>query len=250
MIHFIFQNFFYIPLYNFMIALLGAFPYFSIGFAIIVLTFVVRIVLFPLSKKAVRTQIEMKVIEPEIEEIKSKYKDNKQEQSVQIMKLYKEKGVNPFSSIFLILLQLPVLIALYYVFLRGGLPKIDYSILYPFISPPDTINMFFFGIDTTQKNIIFAILAGLTQFWQIQVATPIKNTIKKDPGAKRNMGDDLARSMSFQMKFIMPIFMFFIAWSFPVVVSIYLITTNLFSVAQEFYMRGKMSKEKEGKLLA
>jgi len=227
-----------------MIALLGAFPYFSVGFAIIVLTFIVRIILFPLSKKAVRTQIEMKVIEPEIEEIKSKYKDNKQEQSVQIMKLYKEKGVNPFSSIFLILLQLPVLIALYYVFLRGGLPKIDYSLLYPFISPPHAINMFFLGVvDTAQKSVIFAVLAGLTQFWQIQVATPIKKDVKKDPLAKRSMGDDLAKSMNFQMKFIMPIFMFFIAWSFPVIVSIYLITTNLFSVAQEFYMRGKMASE-------
>lgn len=229
-----------------MVAILGAFPYFSIGFAIIVLTFIVRIILFPLSKKAVRTQIEMKIIEPEIEEIKNKYKDNKQEQSMQIMKLYKEKGVNPFSSIFLILLQLPVLIALYYVFLSGGLPKIDYSLLYPFVYPPVTINMFFLGIDTMQKSIVFAILAGVTQFWQIQVATPMKSTVKKDPSAKRSMGDDLAKSMNFQMKFIMPIFMFFIAWSFPVVVSIYLITTNLFSVAQEFYMRGKMASEKAG----
>ena len=234
-----------------MIAILGAFPYFSIGFAIIVLTFIVRIILFPLSKKAVRTQIEMKVIEPEIEEIKNKYKDNKQEQSVQIMKLYKDKKINPFSSIFLILLQLPVLIALYYVFLRGGLPKIDYSILYPFVNAPESINMFFFGVvDTTQKSIVFAILAGLTQFWQIQVATPIKKDTPKDPSAKRSMGDDLARSMNFQMKFIMPIFMFFIAWSFPAVVSIYLITTNLFSVAQEFYMRGKMADEKTNKLTA
>jgi len=226
-----------------MVAILGAFPFFSIGFAVIVVTFIVRVILFPLSKKAVRTQIEMKVIEPEIESIKNKYKDNKQEQSVQIMKLYKEKGVNPFSSIFLVLLQLPVLIALYYVFLRGGLPKIDYTILYHFVAPPDTINMFFLGIDTAQKSVIFAIIAGLTQFWQIQVATPMK-TPPKDPNAKRSMGDDLAKSMSFQMKFIMPVFMFFIAWSFPVVVSIYLITTNLFSVAQEFYMRGKMAKEK------
>ncbi len=226
-----------------MVAILGAFPYFSIGFAVIVVTFIVRVILFPLSKKAVRTQIEMKLIEPDIEAIKEKYKDNKQEQSVQIMKLYKEKKVNPFASIGLILLQMPVLIALYYVFLNGGLPKIDHSILYPFVAEPNSVNMFFFGIDTMAKSTLLAVIAGLTQFWQIQVSVPATKPVKKDPNKKPSMGEDLAKSMSFQMKYIMPVFMFFIANSFPAVVAIYLITTNLFSVAQEFYMRGKMATE-------
>ena len=74
----------------------------------------------------------MKKIQPEIDEIKLKYKDNKQEQALKTMNLYKEKGVNPFSGVFLAFIQLPILIALYMVFYKGGLSQIHLDTLYSF----------------------------------------------------------------------------------------------------------------------
>jgi YidC/Oxa1 family membrane protein insertase len=183
----------------------------------------------------------MKRIEPEINEIKNKYKDNKQLQAEMTMKLYKEKGINPFSGILLMLIQLPVLIALYFVFLQGGFPKIDSSILYPFIKIPEVVNMNMFGISIGETSIVVAFLAAIAQFFQMQFTIP--KTPKKDKTKDQNkpdFKDELAKSMNMQMKYVMPIIIFFIAKSFPVVVSLYLITSSLFAIGQELYVRRKI----------
>jgi len=236
MIHFIFQNIFYTPLYNGMILLLDYIPWINVGVAVILFTCIVKIILFPLSKKSIKTQFEMKRIEPELNEIKLKYKDNKQVQAEKIMQIYKEKGINPFSGIFLMLLQLPVLFALYFIFLKGGLPTIDHSLLYSFVKAPDLVSMNFFGIDVGAKSTIFAILAAIAQFFQMWVTVPkIQKT--KNISEKTDFKDELAKSMNMQMKYVMPVIIFLVARSFPVVVSLYLITSSLFAMCQEFYMK-------------
>jgi YidC/Oxa1 family membrane protein insertase len=241
--HFIFNTFFYTPLYNGLILLLDLLPWLGVGVAVILFTCIVKIILFPLSQKSVRTQLEMKNLEPELNAIKLKYKDNKQEQASKTMEIYKQKGINPFSGVILMLIQLPILFALYYIFLRGGLPSIDKTILYPFVKVPDFVNMIFLGIDIAGKSTIFAILAAVAQFFQMQLTMP-KTPKKKEGEKEAGFGAELAKSMSFQMKFIMPIMIFFIARSFPVVVSLYLITSSLFAIGQEVYMKSKMAKDK------
>ena len=243
MFHFIFQNFFYAPLYNGMILLLDYIPWINVGVAVILFTCIVKVILFPLSKKSIKTQLEMKLIEPELEIIKAKYKDDKKVQAEKIMAIYKERGINPFSGIVLMLIQLPVLIALYYIFLRGGLPTIDHTTLYSFVKVPDSISMMFFGIDVGAKSTIFAILAALAQFLQMQLTLP--KTVKPKPGENKPTGfkDELAKSMNMQMKYVMPIIIFLVAKSFPVVVSLYLITSSLFAVGQELYMKKQMEKK-------
>jgi len=234
----------YKPLYNAFIGLIGAFPWIDAGIVVILLTIIIKLILFPLSQKSVRSQIEMKKIQPEIDEIKIKYKDNKQEQALRTMNLYKDKGINPFSGIFLALIQLPILIALYMVFYKGGLTEIHSEILYPFIHVPDHINKLFLGFfDITQKNTILAVMVGLGQYYQIKLTMP---TIKKEEGEKKDVSfqGELAKSMSMQMKYVMPVFMFFIARSFPSLISIYLITSSIFAIGQELYIRKKINKEK------
>ena len=86
------------------------------------------------------------------------------------MELYKEHNLNPFSGCFLILLQLPVIFALYYVF-RGGF-VFSADTLYSFVSLPTSINTSFLGIDLVKKSVVIALLAGITQYFQIRLSMP------------------------------------------------------------------------------
>jgi len=238
-----FNTVLYRPLYNIFIGFIEAFPWIDAGIVVILFTIFVKLVLFPLSQKSVRSQIEMKNIQPEIDEIKIKYKDNKQEQALKTMNLYKEKGINPFSGIFLALIQLPILIALYMVFYKGGLDIIHTETLYSFIKAPGEINKVFLGMfDITEKNTVLAVVVALGQYLQIKFTLP---AIKKTEGDKKepSFQNELAKSMNMQMKYVMPIFMFFIARSFAAIVSLYLITSSVFAIGQELYMRKKLIKK-------
>lgn len=234
----------YRPLYNAFIGFIGTFPWIDAGIVVILFTLVVKLILFPLSQKSVRSQIEMKKIQPAIDEIKLKYKDNKQEQALKTMNLYKERGINPFSGVILTLIQLPILIALYMVFYKGGLNVVHPEMLYSFIKVPPHINTMFLGLfDITQKNLILAVIVAIGQFFQIKFtmpATPKSESAKKD-GSFQN---ELAKSMSTQMKYVMPLMMLFIASRFASLVSLYLITSSIFAVGQELYMRKKLVNEK------
>lgn len=225
-----------------MILILDYIPWINVGVAVILFTCIVKVILFPLSKKSIKTQLEMKNIEPALAEIKEKYKDNKQAQAEKIMQIYKEKGINPFSGIILMILQLPVLIALYYIFLKGGLPNIDHNTLYPFIKAPESVSMMFFGIDVGAKSIVFALLAAVAQFFQMWVTLPKTVKKEKDPSKPTGFKDELAKSMNMQMKYVMPIIIFLVAKSFPVVVSLYLITSSVFAIGQELYMKKNIVK--------
>lgn len=245
---FLFHIIFYDPIYNGLVFFINFVPLHSVGLAAILFTIIIKIIIFPLSQKAVKTQFAMKQIEPEINELKIKYKDNKQIQAEKTMLLYKEKGINPFAGVFSTLIQLPILLALYWVFLKGGLPTIDTNVIYPFIKIPSVINMDFFGVIVTEKSLIFAILVAVAQFLQMQITIP--KSVKKDNDKNKkepSFGDELAKSMNIQMKYVMPIIMFFIAKSFPLVVSLYLITSSLFAIGQELYVRHKY-KSNNGQL--
>ncbi len=240
--HAILKAIFYAPLYNGMILFVSIIPFHNVGLVVILFTCLVKIILFPLSQKSVKTQFEMKRLEPELNEIKLKYKDDKKIQAEKTMELYKERGINPFSGVLLMLIQLPVLMALYYIFLRGGLPNIDHTTLYSFIATPaaQNVNMNFLGANVADKSIIFALLAAIAQFFQVQITMP-KFPKKKDQkdSEKPTFKDELSKSMGMQMKYVMPVIIFFIAKSFPAVVALYLITSSLFAIGQELYVRKK-----------
>jgi YidC/Oxa1 family membrane protein insertase len=239
---FIFHNFFYAPLYNGLILFINIIPFHNVGLAVILFTCIIKVIIFPLSQQSIKTQFEMKQIEPEINNLKLKYKDDKKIQAEKTMQLYKERGINPFAGILLMLIQLPILIALYWVFLKGGLPKIDDTTIYAFTKIPDTINMVFLGINVADKSVIFAVLVAIAQFLQMQITVPKTKKSESKDGKEPSFSGALASSMSMQMKYVMPVIMFFIAKSFPLVVSLYLITSSLFAIGQELYIRSKYKK--------
>lgn len=215
-------------------------PLIDAGIAIIILTIIVKFILFPLSKKAIVTQLKMKKIEPELNAIKEKFKDNRQEQAVQTMALYRKHGVNPFSSIFLIFLQLPIIFALYKVFLSSDLHSINEALLYSFVAIPEYVNINFLNyFDISKKSLILALLAGISTFFQIKFSVPpIPKPTHADGAPKKpTFKDDLARSMNMQMRYVFPVLAFFISWSISGAIALYWITSNLFTLAQELVIR-------------
>jgi YidC/Oxa1 family membrane protein insertase len=229
------------PIYNFLIALFAIAPWVDAGIAVIIVTIAVRLILYPLSKKAVIAQVQMQQIGPDLQAIKEKYKDNTEEQAKRTLALYKERGVNPFSGILVLIIQLPVIFALYRIFLYTGFPNVDAAILYSFVHIPSHISAVFLGLDLTQKSAILAVLAAIATFFQMRLATARLPSPAKTGGQKASFGDDLARSMQTQMKYFLPVLVFFIAYKISGVIALYWLTTNLFTIGQELVVRKKLA---------
>ncbi|HVU06497.1 MAG TPA: YidC/Oxa1 family membrane protein insertase [Candidatus Paceibacterota bacterium] len=239
--HALYTTLVYNPLYNGFILLIDAvrfIPWLDVGMVVILFTVIVRLILFPLSRKAARTQVVMRQAEPELAAIKEKYKNDRQALAVQTMAFYKEKKINPFSMFFLLIIQLPILIALYHIFYTSGLSTIHTDILYSFVSIPPAIGTHFLGLfDLTQKSFFLALLAAGSQYFQIHISTP---KARRD-GEGRLTQESMMHMM---MKFIMPIMIFLISSSIASALAIYWTTSNLFMIGQELYVRRQISKEK------
>lgn len=222
------------PILNLLIWLYNVLPGNDIGLAIIAVTILVRILLFPSFQKSLRAQKELQQIQPKLEEIKEKYKDDKEAQTKAVLKFYQENKINPLSSCLPLLIQLPLLIALYNVF-RMGLDGDISAKLYPFISDPGHIDSMFLGfVNLAKSNVIFALAAGASQFVQSKLMAPAK--------AKGNTPQDkTAAMMSMQFTYVMPIVTAVVAMSLPAGLSLYWIITTLFAIGQQWYIMRKRS---------
>jgi len=239
----IFKAIFYTPLYNALVFIIQHIPSADLGIAVIILTIIVKLVIFPLNLKSVKTQVKMKEFEPELNEIKEKYKDNKEEQAKHTMLFYQQNKINPFGGIIPALIQIPILISLYSIFLRSGLPKIDQTILYPFVHLPSLVNIHFLNIlDVSKKSIILAIIVAVTQIIQVQLIMPPAQ--KTDKNKAPSLKDDFAKSMNLQMRYILPLFTAYIGYITSGAVCLYFITSNLFAIGQEIYVRKTIKNKK------
>lgn len=235
--HALLKTVFYTPLYNGLIFLIYILPGHSVGVAVILFTLLIKLILSPLSHKAAKFQLEMKTHEGELNRIKEQFKNDKQAQGKAVLDFYKEKHINPFAGILPLFIQIPIVIALYYVFYKGGLPVVDTSLLYSFIPIP-VPDMHLFGFNILEKSLVLAILAGAAQFLQAQFAMPPVPPKAETP----SIGNDLARSMQLQMKYVLPIFMGFVAYAVSGAVALYFITSSLFTIAQELIVRRSLAK--------
>ena len=236
----LFNTLFYQPIYNGLVFLISIIPNGDVGVAIIILTISVKFIILPLSHKSVKSQAKIRTIEPEVKEIKDKYSKDKQEQARQVMELYKKHGVNPFTGCFLALVQFPVILALYWVFFKG-LGELNTDILYSFIDVPVAINMHFLGfVDMLGKSFVLAALAGATQYYQMKLSLPPLPSQKKEACDKKlSFKDEFTRNMSVQMRYVLPVFIFFIAYTISAAVALYWVINNSFSVIHELIVRKK-----------
>jgi len=234
----LFNTLIFDPLYNALVFVIGVLPTADVGMAVIILTILVKLLLFPLARRAVHTQEAMKAIAPKAEAIKKKYENDKQAFANATMSLYKEHNVRPFASFFIILIQLPIIIGLYWVFLRGGLPDLNSDILYSFTPRPETVNMVFLGVvSVAGKSFVLALLAGVTQFVHAYFA------IQPPPPAQTpSFKDDFARSVQLQMRYVLPVIVGIFAYTTSAAVALYFVTANIFTIAQEWFIRRSLSK--------
>lgn len=156
------------------------------------------------------------------------------------MELYKENNVNPFSSCFPLLIQLPFLFAVFKIFRTGVENNLD--LVYPFISRPEVINTMSLGVvDLSSPNVYLAVLAGLAQFWQARMVTTKKPAVQT-PGSK---DENMMAIMNKQMLFIMPAVTVFIGLSLPGGLTLYWFVVTLITVIQQLVVfKGKSKNEK------
>jgi YidC/Oxa1 family membrane protein insertase len=234
-----FNEIFFRPLLNALIFLTDILPFHDLGFAVIILTILVRLALFPFTHHSVKAQVKMRALEPDIARIKHEHKDNQEEQARKTMALYKEHGVNPFSGCLMLLIQLPLLIALYRVFLVG-ITDIDTQ-LYSFVSAPESIGVVFLGvIHLMEVSVFLAATGALTQFVQMKLAVPpSRNTTNTTEKLSFATKPDFSRIMTTQMTYVMPVIIFIIGLQFPSAVSLYWTTMNVFAIIHEMIVRKK-----------
>ncbi len=232
-----FHVFFYNPIYNALVAIVAFVPGGDVGVAVILLTILIRLILLPFTLSAARTQRAMKEAEPHLKAIKEKHQGDKEKEAMETLALYRERKINPFSGILTAFIQIPVLLALYWVFRYEHLTTLDSARLYAFTPVPAHVSLMFLGIvSVSAASILLAVLAGGTQYLQAHLA--LSGTAK--PAEGEGGMQDFQRLMGTQMKFVFPILIGVISYSAGAAVALYFITTNLVGSLQELYVRKKI----------
>jgi YidC/Oxa1 family membrane protein insertase len=239
MFGFIWHTFFFDPIYNALIFFIDVIPGGDVGLAIVATIVVVKVILLPLAIKAARTQRIMREIDPKLKELRELHKDNKETQAKEMMRVYSEAKLNPFASIALMFIQIPVIIALYFAVYKGGgvaLPDINIDLLYQFVATPTLVSMSFLGLfDIAGKSITLALGAGITQYFY--TAQTLPKLPPRDASKEANFKDDFMRNMHLQMKYVMPVLIVFVAYTISATIALYFCVSNLVSLALEFYVK-------------
>jgi YidC/Oxa1 family membrane protein insertase len=237
-----FHTFFYEPIYNLIVLVLTFIPLHDIGGAIVIVTLIVKGILLPFNMSALRTQYMMKKIEPEMNKIKELQKKDPQAASKKMVELYKTQKINPFSSLFAMILQIPIFIALYIVFSKGLFN--DPKSIYTFVTFPEKLHTIAFGIfDVTHKNIIIALLAGVSSYFLARRQTAQMGAPKKDNKQEKeeSFQEHFTKSMKLQLLYVLPIIIAVSASALPSALGLYWFVSNSASYALDVYMKRKLA---------
>jgi YidC/Oxa1 family membrane protein insertase len=228
----LFHNYLYTPLLH-----LLEFAYGHViadfGVSIILITILIRFVLLPIFYKSAKDQTILQKIAPQIREIQKKHKDNKEQQVQEMMRIYKEHRVNPFSSILLLIVQLPILYALYKVFVDGGVAAAFPGATYTFLG---LVNL----AEPNLLMVLATVLAQAAQSWLLM------RVAKKRAGDSSQNGNDpmqAAERISRKMIYFLPIVTGIILLNLPSAVALYWLTTSVFSAVQQLVINKIINKK-------
>lgn len=229
----LYQTIAYQPILNILVFLYN--NTLDLGISIILLTVIIKLVLWPLSRKAIKSQKELQEIQPKLDALKKQYENNKAELGKATMDLYKEHKINPLSSCLPMLIQLPFLFAVFRV-LRVGMSE-DLSLVYSFLVRPENFQAISFGfMDLSKPNIYLAFLAGAAQF--IQAKMMLAKNSKKNP-ADSSQPDNMTAIMNKQMVYIFPIVTIVFGFSLPGGLTLYWFMFTFFTVVQQYLVLKK-----------
>lgn len=228
----IYHAIFYQPIFNALVWFYNIIPGHDVGVAIILITIILKLILYPFSVQGIHAQKRMQELQPKLDALKEKFKGDQQGLAKATMELYKQEKISPFSSCLPLLIQFPFLIAVYSVF-RNGLTKPEsMNALYSFIqNPGGLLNPISFGIlDLSKPNIFLAILAGGAQYWVSKMLVA-----KKQPSVPGAKDESMAAIMNKQMTIFMPLMTIFIGISLPAGLTLYWLVTTVLTGVQQLY---------------
>ena len=264
------------PIFNLLIFIYSIIPGGDFGIALILFTVLIRFALYPLLKKQLHQVRLTKKIQPELARIKRESKGNKQIEGVKTLDMYKKYGVNPFVSLGVMLIQLPIFIALFrvvriFIDHRDQIGEYTYSFLenMPAIKSvivnPDNFNQMLFGfIDMTSHAIhnnpfsitwpilILVLISAVTQYLMSKQTTPnaskrkkVSDIMKEAADGKEASQAEMNMAVSQSMMKYMPVFMFFVMLNFPAALALYYTTSNIIAVVQQHFLLKKGEEELE-----
>lgn len=243
----IFTTFLFQPLFNVFVGLYNLVPGHDVGVVILIITVLIRLILYPLTNHSIKSQKAMQELQPKLEEIKKLHAGDQQKQAQATMELYRNGKVNPLASCLPLLIQLPILIALYWVFSSslnaGTIAKTLQDNLYPFVANPGSINpvtMWVFNLAVASP--VLAVLAGLAQY--LQAKTMMSNKPAVSTSAAPSKEQSMASMMNKQMLYFMPALTVLIGFSLPAGLTLYWFWSTLLMAGQQ-YLVNKISPEKK-----
>ncbi len=224
------------PLFNLLAFFTSVMPNHSLGLSIIGLTLLIRILLFLPNQKSMASQRKMQTLQPKIQELKKKYAKNQQVLAMKTMELYKTEKINPMSSCFPMLFQMPFLIGIYSVVRMGIAPHQEY-LLYTFNNVDlSNINTYFLGLDLEVPNVmVLPVLVAGAQFLAVKLSfiASKKKAKKQTKKVKKEGMEGQMEQMQKMMLYVMPLMIGFFTMSFPAGVGIYWLTSTVFGIFQQ-----------------
>jgi YidC/Oxa1 family membrane protein insertase len=261
----LFHNVLYVPIINLLVLLYHAISFihvpYALGFAIITLTIVIRLILYPLMNSQLKASKKMQDLNPHLKNLKEKHKNDAKMLQQETMRLYKEHGVNPAAGCLPVLIQLPLIWALYaalQLIVKPGMVTLKtinamlYSDSFKLLKPWDA-NFFGLPLAQTPSHLISSIgpvillvpvLTGLFQFIQskmmfsTQPKPEDKKLAKTNAGSEKKKDEDFATAFQSQSMYIFPLMIGFFSWGFPIGLSLYWNTFTIFGIMQQYRISG------------
>lgn len=246
----------------------------ALGFSVILLTVVIRLILHPLTEKQLKSTYKLNQLKPELDALQTRYKGDKQKIQQEQLKLYQKAGINPAAGCLPLLIQMPILIALYNLFrnllintnLSQVVSEINKVVYLPFLKI-SKLDLSFFGLNLAHKPdewqkfgwwlLLVPLITAALQYWQTKMMMPpVQKT--EDPSTslkvnkegvteenKKKKEDDMGTAMQKQMSIMMPLMIGYFAYTFPLGLSLYWNTFTVFAIIQQRYLNKKLGKKNE-----
>lgn len=262
------------PVFNLLVLIYGLLPGHNFGLSIIIFTVVIRLAMWPLVKKQLHHAKAMRELQPELRRIKKESKGDRQKESMLVMALYKEKEINPFASIGLLIVQIPIFIALY-----SGInkivndPKSLVDFAYPFIQNLPSIqelavditkfdNTFLGFIDLGRAAVgdagfyfpafILVVASAVTQFYQSKQLMPtdkndkkLRDILKSASSGGQTDQSEVNAAVGRSTKYFIPGMVFIFTIGLPAALSLYWLTSGLVAIYQQSRVLKKDEQELE-----
>ena len=239
-----FTTLFVAPLFNILFTFYGYIPGHDFGIAVICLTILVRLALWPLVTRQLHSQKLMQKMAPEIAKIRKETGGDREKQTQMLMELYKEKGTSPFAPLLPILFQLPIFFALYLVFQDSVHPERIANLAYDWVEQIPAVasviaNNAQFSptllgvIDLTKPSLVLALLAGGVQWYQTKMLQP-----------KQQSDDPQARIMATMVK-VFPVLTVIFAMTLPSALALYWAVTSAVAILQQHLVLNRDAHEME-----